>query len=210
MRGGGRGNNSNHHKKKGGGGGGDRTAVLDGSKIGVPLAMWDFGQCDSSKCTGKKLSRLRMLVELRVTQGWSGLVLSPTGTRTVAPQDADIVRAHGVCVVDCSWAMLDQVPFKKLKGSETRLLPYLVAANPVNYGKPFQLSCAEALAAALYITGFKEEAKATMDCFRWGHSFLSLNAELLEKYSQCSDGKDVIKGGASVVGFSLFVFFVLL
>lgn len=197
MRGGGkgkgRGSSSRDHrhqqKNMGGGGGG----VLDGSRIGIPLAMWDFGQCDSSKCTGKKLSRLHMLSELRVTQGWNGLVLSPTGTRTVSPEDAEIVKANGVCVVDCSWAMLDQVPFAKLKGNETRLLPYLVAANPVNYGKPFQLSCAEALAAALYITGFKEEAKTTMDCFRWGHSFLSLNGELLDKYSRCSDGKDVIR-----------------
>ena len=101
---------------------------------GIPLAMWDFGQCDAKRCTGKKLSRLRLLRELKSNQAWAGLVLSPTGERAVSPADRPIVAANGVCVVDCSWALIDEVPFKRLKAQEPRLLPFLVAANPVNYG----------------------------------------------------------------------------
>lgn len=140
-----------------------------------------------------KLQRLRMLKELKIGQSWNGIILSPIGSKAVSPSDRELVESNGVCVVDCSWAMIESVPFEKLKGPEPRLLPFLVAANPINYGKPLKLNCAEAIAATLYITGFVEEAKQVMDCFGWGHSFLSLNEELLEKYRECEDSTEVVK-----------------
>lgn len=85
--------------------------------------MWDFGQCDSKRCTGRKLARIGYVKELKVHQRCKGVILSPTGTRAVSPADRDIVTTGGVGVIDCSWAKLDEVPFAKMKGEE-RLCTY--------------------------------------------------------------------------------------
>jgi pre-rRNA-processing protein TSR3 len=71
-------------------------------------------------------------------------------------------------------------------------VPFLVAANPVNYGRPLKLSCVEALAATLYITQYKVEAKALLDKFKWGPSFIDINLDLLEAYSQCANSTEIV------------------
>ncbi|KYQ48089.1 UPF0293 protein C16orf42 [Trachymyrmex zeteki] len=110
----------------------------------------------------------------------------------VSPTDCDIIREYGCAVVDCSWARLDDTPFNRMKTPHPRVLPFLVAANPINYGKPYQLSCVEAIAATLIITGFPNEAELYLGKFSWGHSFLELNSELLEKYTLCTSSEEII------------------
>ncbi|KYM90521.1 UPF0293 protein C16orf42 [Atta colombica] len=110
----------------------------------------------------------------------------------VSPSDFDIVRKYGCAVIDCSWARLDNTPFNRMKTSHPRILPFLVTANPINYGKPYQLSCVEAIAATLIITGFPNEAELHLGKFSWGHSFLELNSELLEKYNLCTSSEEII------------------
>ena len=154
--------------------------------------MWDFNQCDPRKCSGRKLERLRMMKSLRIKQKFVGLVLTPTAKKCVSPSDREIVEQKGIAVVDCSWAKIDETPLRSLKFDHGRLLPFLVAANPINYGRPCQLSCVEAVAAAMYIVGQKQLAKYYLGKFNWGHSFLELNQELLEKYSNCTDSRSVV------------------
>lgn len=157
----------------------------------VPLAMWDFEQCDPNACSGKKLYRVNALRVLRLTELFSGVVLTPNATKIVSPEDREIVVSHGVGVVDCSWKELDAVPWKKMRMGAPRLLPLLIAANPVNYGRPYKLNCAEALAATLAIVGLEDDARSVMAYFTWGASFFDVNAELLAGYRSCANSTEV-------------------
>ncbi|KAJ3751126.1 DUF367 family protein [Lentinula detonsa] len=161
--------------------------------IDVPVAMWDFNHCDPRRCSGKKLARLGLIKELKIGQGrFRGIVVSPKGTQVISPSDRDIILQNGLAVVECSWARLDDVPFGKISSPHERLLPYLLATNPTNYGKPWRLNCVEALAAAFYITGFDSYAETLLAGFGWGGSFWKVNRYFLEKYKRCSTAAEVV------------------
>lgn len=165
----------------------------------IDIAMWDLAQCDAKKCSGRKLQRHGLIRDLSVGKKFPGIVLSPIGKSVVSPEDRDMVLEHGLAVIDCSWNRVEQdVPFHKMKGT-ARLLPYLVAANPVNYGKPMKLSCVEALAAALIIVGEFEHASTLLDQFKWGHNFVALNEERFVAYSSCTSSVEVLECQAEFI-----------
>ena len=108
------------------------------------------------------------------------IVLNPLSPTPISASDRGIMEAYGLTVVDGSWRRIRPY-FLKARGLQRRL-PLLLAANPVNYAKPFLLSSAEALAAALYIAGFSEQAERLLSTFKWGASFFQLNKRFLEAY----------------------------
>ncbi|XP_050342930.1 18S rRNA aminocarboxypropyltransferase [Nymphalis io] len=169
------------------------SSDTEGVEATFAVSMWDLNHCDPKKCSGRKLLRHKLIKNLKLGQKFQGVVLSPVGTQCVSPSDKDIIEKFGLAVIDCSWAKIDETPFQRMKSPHPRLLPFLVAANPINYGRPYQLSCVEALAAAMFITGHKKEANFYLSKFSWGHSFLELNSEALDMYSNCTDSKSVIE-----------------
>ncbi|KAF2685645.1 DUF367-domain-containing protein [Lentithecium fluviatile CBS 122367] len=156
-------------------------------------ACWDFGHCDAKRCSGKRLMRLGMLRELHVGQKHAGVVVSPKAKKVVSREDNELLEQHGAAVVEASWNRIEEVPFGKIGGKCERLLPYLVAANPTNYGKPWRLNCVEAIAACYYICGHKEWAEGILASFSYGEAFLDINAALLKRYSNCANEEEIKK-----------------
>lgn len=82
---------------------------------------------------------------------------------------------------------------RKEEGANDVVVPYLVAANPTNYGKPWRLNCVEALAACFYICRHAEWATDVLAGFSYGAAFLDINASLLKRYAACSNEEEVKK-----------------
>ena len=156
-------------------------------------ACWDLGHCDAKRCSGKRLMRLGLMRELHVGQKFAGVVISPKGKKLVSRADRELLEQYGAAVVEASWKRIEEVPFARIGGKCERLLPYLVAANPTNYGKPWRLNCVEALAACFYICGRKEWAEDVLDTFSYGASFLEINEEVLDRYAECESDEEVKK-----------------
>lgn len=159
----------------------------------MKLLVYYAKQCDPKKCTAKKLYRMGLVGFIpsikRAPQGT--LLLSPFAERALSPRDSG---SPALLALDCSWKRAEGV-FKgaSRKKFEPRALPLLVPANPVNYGKVGKLSTAEAFAGALFILGEKERGEEIMGKFKWGRTFLQLNGELLEEYSEARSSLEVVE-----------------
>lgn len=163
------------------------------SPLETPILIIYEGQDDPKKCTAKKLERHHMarLVPSEREVPAGSLLLHPYAQQAVSPADRALTD-EAIVGLDCSWAHAEQV-FERLQGiAEPRALPYLLAANPVNYGKPWVLSTAEAIAATLYIVGKQGEATQLLSKFGFHESFWATNREPLEAYAACADSSEVV------------------
>ncbi len=155
----------------------------------IPVLVYDRDQCDPKKCTAKRMEKFGLAKEVPLNRIPPGaVVLSPYGEMTLNPADAK--HAHrGLVVLDLTWTHIDEIP--RIRGERARKLPYLVAANPINWGKPWRLNSAEAVLAALLIMGFDEQAELFMPRFNWAGEFVNLNRALLDEYRTARDSDDV-------------------
>ncbi len=148
------------------------------------------GDDDPDKCTARRLERFDRATLHRSMRGVPyGVVLNPHAEQALSPADADDA-IDTLVALDCSWESAGEAAFS-MRGVH-RALPFLVAANPVNYGRPFRLTTAEALAAGLVILGEREQAERLLEPFRWGETFLTLNEEPLRRYADCTDSSEVV------------------
>ena len=125
-----------------------------------------------------------------------GVILEPLCGKVFGPEDHHVLlERHGALVgLDCSWAHIEESVVSVMKQTrlEPRMLPLLLAANPVNWGKPGKLTTAEALATILYLIGRREQAEDVLGAFRWGRRFFELNQEPLDAYSQASTSAELV------------------
>ena len=159
----------------------------------VKIVVYNARQCDPKKCTALKLKRfglVRQVVQLRFLPK-RAVVLNPFSETAFSPADRKRVEEFGLVGLDCSWEHAEKVLLKHVRGT-SRCLPILVAGNPVNFGKLTKLTTAEALAAALYIVGFRDQADELLSIFKWGHTFLEINHERLEAYANAKDSTEVV------------------
>lgn len=63
----------------------------------------------------------------------------------------------------------------------------------MNYGRPWRLNCAEALAACFFICGHEDWAHEVLAHFSYGEPFLEINAQLLKRYAACANEEEMKK-----------------
>jgi pre-rRNA-processing protein TSR3 len=163
----------------------------------IPLFAFRDNSCSPKKCTVKKLERAGMvtIVTNPAKIPKNSLILDPTAIQAISPADRGV---PSITALDCSWEVLDTGIVRRYR--VRRALPFLVAANPVNFGRPFRLTSVEAFAAALWILGEPEQATAALRRFGWGERFLEVNAEPIAEYAAALTSDDIIRIQSEYIG----------
>lgn len=158
----------------------------------MELFIRDYRECDPSKCTARKLLDDGLAEKLMKDRelGKKGIYLNPLAEKAISPEDKEKAEAGGIRALDCTWTEADD---KIPQFENGRALPYLVAVNPVNYGKPFQLTTVEALAAALFILDEDDQAEEILSKFSWGEHFFEMNEEPLKEYKEAEGSSEIVE-----------------
>ena len=146
-----------------------------------------YNQDDPKKCTAAKLVRFNLAKKV-TNISRNTLTLNPFADSILLNSDKN--KINSITGIDCSWSFADQTFVKKF-GGISRKLPYLLAGNSVNFSKLGKLTTVEAISASLYLLGFEEQSTELLGKFKWGHTFLDLNKNLLNDYQNATSEKQI-------------------
>ncbi len=161
----------------------------------IKLFVYHASEDDPKKCSARKLAKFKhakIETNIRKTRRKT-ILLNPFSEKSISKEDRKIALENGILAVDCSWKNAEKAFDYLNKKNYSRALPFVVAVNPVNYGKAFKLSTLEAFAATLYILGNTEQAKKILKLYKWSPHFLEMNKEPLNRYQKAEDSKEIIK-----------------
>jgi pre-rRNA-processing protein TSR3 len=161
----------------------------------IKLYVYHANQDDPKKCSARKLARfgfVKLETNIRKTPK-DTILLNPFAEKSISKEDLAIAQKNGILAVDCSWKNAENSFDYLDKRNRSRALPFVVATNPVNYGKPFKLTTLEAFTAALYILGFIDKAEEILKLYKWAPNFLILNKKPLEDYRNAESSKEIIE-----------------
>ncbi len=164
-------------------------------KGNIDVAVYYTAQDDPRKNTALRLKKHKQarIIEDAKRIPRHAVLLNPFAKKALSAEDLPTMRRHGLVALDCSWKQAEGMFRDALKGKvRSRALPYLVAGNPTKYGQPFELSTAEALAAALHIAGEPRQAKRLLAPLPFAEGFWALNREPLEAYAACATSAEVV------------------
>jgi len=161
----------------------------------MKLVVYHADEDDPKKCSAKKLARFGFVkIETNIRRTPKDMILlNPFAEKSISREDLIVAKKHGLLAVDCSWKNAENSFDFLDKKNHPRALPFVIAVNPVNYGKPLKLSTLEAFAAALYILNDVEKAEEILNLYKWGPNFLTLNKEPLEDYRNAKNSKEVVQ-----------------
>lgn len=161
----------------------------------VPVTVYYTAQDDPRKNTAVRLGRqgLAEVVDQAKRIRPHSVLLNPFAKKAISREDLPQMRKVGLLALDCSWKQAERM-FPLLQGKvRSRALPFLVASSPARFGTPFELSTAEAIAAALWIVGEERQARRVMSVVPWGKTFFEVNAQPLADYQACQTSHEVVE-----------------
>jgi pre-rRNA-processing protein TSR3 len=159
------------------------------------LRVYHTNDDDPKKCTARKLNRMgyaKLHTKIREIPP-NMILLNPFSKKSLSPEDTLHAEKHGVLAVDCSWKTADQQFYELSKTHISRALPFVIAVNPVNFGKTLKLTTLEAFMAAVYILGNRKQAEELTLLYKWSPHFLTMNKNPLEDYRTAKTSGEVIK-----------------